>query len=183
VSIGQGPTECTVLQMADFAAMLAKDGVAYKPRLVRPAKGTPVEPEVLRKVDIQPHALMAVRNAMKAVVESGTAAKAKLPGITVVGKTGTVQVYKASSGVDSDKLSKALRDHAWFIGYAPMENPTIAFAVLIEHGGHGGSVSAPVVRKVLEVYFGIPPREDPDAPKAPVPQPPERVQVARSQAR
>jgi penicillin-binding protein 2 len=183
VSIGQGPTECTVLQMADFAAMLATGGVAYKPRLVRSSKGTPVDPEVMREVEIQPHALRVVRNAMKAVVEAGTASKARLPGITVVGKTGTVQVYKASSGVDSDKLDKAFRDHAWFIGYAPMEHPTIAFAVLIEHGGHGGSISAPVVRKVLEVYFGVPPREEPPGPKVPVPEPPERVQVARSQAR
>lgn len=183
VSIGQGPTDVTVLQMSDFAGMLATGGIAYRPRLIRIAKGTPVSPEVMRKIDIQPHALTVVRNAMKAVVESGTAAKVKLPGITVVGKTGTVQVYRASSGVDSDKLAKNLRDHAWFIGYAPMENPTIAFAVLIEHGGHGGSVSAPVVRKVLEVYFGIPPREDPDAAKPPTPQPPEKVQVARAPAR
>jgi penicillin-binding protein 2 len=106
----------------------------------------------------------------------------RLPGITVVGKTGTVQVYKASSGVDSDKLSKEKRDHGWFIGYAPMEKPTIAFAVLVEHGGHGGTISAPVVRKVLEVYFGLPPREEPSIPGAPA-HPADRTQVARAQIR
>ena len=170
VAIGQGATEVTVAQMANFASMLATGGTAYKPKLLRPEKGTPVTSELLRKIDIDPHALDVVRRAMRGVVEEGTGSKAKLPGITVVGKTGTVQVYKASSGVDSDKLAKPMRDHAWFIGYAPMENPTIAFAVLVEHGGHGGEISAPIVRKVLETYFGIPPKDEP-APRPPQPKP------------
>ena len=83
--------------------------------------------------------------------------------------------------LDSDKLAKDMRDHAWFIGYAPMENPTIAFAVLVEHGGHGGTISAPIVRKVLETYFGIPPREEP--PPRPEPAAAERIQVVRAQVR
>src|SRR5437867_3133594 len=174
--------QVTAMQMANLAAQLATGGVAYKPRIMRLARGQPVTAEVLRRVVIDPHALAVVRRAMEQVVESGTASKAKLPGITIAGKTGTVQVYKASSGVDSDKLDKKYRDHAWFIGFAPLENPTIAFAVLVEHGGHGGSISAPIVRKVLEVYFGVPPRDEPlrageHAPPAPVPA--LRVQLAR----
>lgn len=183
VSIGQGATQVTALQMGNLAAQLATGGVAFKPRIMRPARGEVVVPELLRRVEIEPHALSVIRRAMQSVVESGTASKAKLPGITVAGKTGTVQVYKASSGVDSDKLSKELRDHAWFIGYAPMESPTIAFAVLVEHGGHGGSISAPIVRKVLEVYFGLPPREEPPAPQPkPIPAQAARLQVARTHA-
>lgn len=181
VAIGQGATQVTPLQMANFAAMLATGGTAWKPRLVRPEKGAPVTPELLRRIDIDPHALDAVRRAMQNVVEGGTGGKVRIPGITVVGKTGTVQVYRASSGVDSDKLSKEQRDHGWFIGYAPMENPTIAFAVLVEHGGHGGTICAPVARKVLEVYFGVPAREEPPpAPAAPPRAPQDRIQLARS---
>jgi len=181
VSIGQGATQVTAIQMANFAATLATGGTAYRPRLIRPTKGEPVAPEVLRHVSIDPHALDTVRRAMKSVVEAGTGGRARLPGITVVGKTGTVQVFKASSGVDSDKLSKAQRDHGWFIGYAPMESPTVAFAVLVEHGGHGGNIAAPVVRKVLEVFFGLPPRWEPPEP-GPGPDE-EEVQIARAPAR
>ena len=167
VSIGQGATQVTAAQMANFAAEIATGGTAYKPKTIRPARGTPVTPELLRTVTIDPHALSVIRRSMLAVVESGTASKARIPGISIAGKTGTVQVYKASSGVESTKLSKLQRDHGWFIGYAPAENPTIAFAVLVEHGGHGGTISAPIVRKVLEVYFGVPPRPEPGEPKAP----------------
>ena len=86
-------------------------------------------------------------------VEEGTGRNAQLPGISVAGKTGTAQVFKKSAGIDADKLPKDERDHAWFVGYAPAENPEIAFAVVIEHGGHGGTTAAPVVRQVLEVFF------------------------------
>jgi cell division protein FtsI/penicillin-binding protein 2 len=67
-------------------------------------------------------------------------------------------------GVDADKQPKDERDHAWFIGYAPSEKPEIAFAIVIEHGGHGGTTAAPVARKVLEVFF-----EDRLPSKDPVP--------------
>ena len=74
--------------------------------------------------------------------------------VAVAGKTGTAQVYRHSAGIDSDLLPKEERDHAWFVGYAPADTPQIAFAVIIEHGGHGGRTAAPVVRNVLEVFFG-----------------------------
>jgi penicillin-binding protein 2 len=184
VAIGQGPTQVTVLQMANFAAMLATGGTAYRPQLLRPGRGVPTTPQILRQSSIDPHALEVVRHAMQDVVSAGTGGQVRLPGITVVGKTGTVQVYRASSGVDSDKLPKEQRDHGWFIGYAPLENPTIAFAVLVEHGGHGGTISAPIVRKVLEVYFGLPPREDAPVIRPPRPgAPAEGVQVARAPSR
>jgi cell division protein FtsI/penicillin-binding protein 2 len=86
----------------------------------------------------------------------------------VAGKTGTAQVYKHSAGIDADKLDKAERDHAWFVGFAPAEKPEIAFAVMVEHGGHGGTTAAPIVRKVLEVFFEdrLPKK---DAPRTPAP--------------
>ena len=71
----------------------------------------------------------------------------------MAGKTGTAQVYKMSAGIDADKMDKAQRDHAWFVGYAPADDPRIAFAVVVEHGGHGGTTAAPIARKVLEAFF------------------------------
>jgi penicillin-binding protein 2 len=97
--------------------------------------------------------LALIRDALADVVEEGTATKAQLGPIHVAGKTGTAQVFKKSVGVDADKQPKDERDHAWFIGYAPADNPEIAFAIVIEHGGHGGTTAAPVARKVLEVFF------------------------------
>jgi penicillin-binding protein 2 len=160
VAIGQGPMEVTALQMADMAACIANGGTIYKPVLVRPGAGQPVVPQEARRVTLSPHTLEVIRRAMWGVVnESGTGTRARVQGVEVVGKTGTVQVYKASAGVDSDKLDKKIRDHAWFVGYAPMEAPEVAFAVFVEHGGHGGTISAPIVRAVLEAHFnkGKPP--------------------------
>ena len=71
----------------------------------------------------------------------------------MAGKTGTAQVYKHSAGVPSEKLPKAERDHAWFVGYAPAEVPQIAFAVIVEHGGHGGAVAAPIARIILDYHL------------------------------
>lgn len=154
VSIGQGPMEVTVLQMANLAAAIANGGPIYRPRIVRPGRGVPVTPEPIHTLALSDKTLTAIRKAMWGVVqETGTGQRARLPNISVLGKTGTVQVFQASAGVDSDDLPKNMRDHAWFVGYAPMEHPEIAFAVFVEHGGHGGTISAPIVRKVLELYF------------------------------
>jgi penicillin-binding protein 2 len=97
------------------------------------------------------------------VVEEGTGRRASLGLISVAGKTGTAQVYKKSAGIDADKLPKDERDHAWFAGYAPADRPEIAFAVIVEHGGHGGTTAAPIVKKVLEVFFAdrLPPKTPP----------------------
>ena len=79
---------------------------------------------------------------------------------TVAGKTGTAQVYKHSAGIDADELPKAERDHAWFVGYAPVDQPRIAFAVVVEHGGHGGTSAAPIVRNVLRAFFAQAPSDE-----------------------
>ena len=75
------------------------------------------------------------------------------PEVEVAGKTGTVQVVSSSVGVDSKLLPEEFRDHSWFIGYAPADRPFIAFAVFVEHGGHGGTEAAPIARKILEAHF------------------------------
>ncbi len=185
VAIGQGPLEVTAIQMADMAACVANGGVIYRPTLVRPGAHQRVVPQEIHRVPLSPHTLAVIRRGMWGVVnQSGTGIRARVPGVEVVGKTGTVQVYKASAGVDSDKLAKEIRDHAWFVGYAPSENPEVAFAVFVEHGGHGGTISAPIVRKVLEAWFypnGVPEEKRPRM-LTPVPAPEEIPEPAPEEA-
>ncbi len=159
VSIGQGLLAVTPVQMATMISAVANGGSLVKPHLAKDANTDPT------KLPVNPATLALIRDALADVVEEGTATKAQLGPIHVAGKTGTAQVYKKSVGVDADKQPKDERDHAWFIGYAPAENPEIAFAIVIEHGGHGGTTAAPVAKKVLEVFFQdrLPP------PKEPVP--------------
>ena len=146
VSIGQGLLAVTPVQMATMVSGIATGSVPT-PHLSREGDFPP------EKLAVRPETLAVVRAALADVVEEGTGRRAQLPGISVAGKTGTAQVFKKSAGIDADKLAKEERDHAWFVGYAPAENPEIAFAVVIEHGGHGGTTAAPVVRQVLEVFF------------------------------
>jgi penicillin-binding protein 2 len=111
--------------------------------------------------------LQIVRDAMADVVNGagGTAHKAALPGITVCAKTGTAQVVgnKGSlvAGEDEDKMPEKYRDHAWLIAFAPKEHPQIAIACLVEHGGHGGSASAPAVHDVMQRFFQLYPVQEP----------------------
>jgi penicillin-binding protein 2 len=147
VSIGQGLLAVTPVQMASLVAAVANGGVVVTPHLVRGAE-TPTE-----RLQVRPETLAVIRGALADVVSTGTGRRASLGPVPVAGKTGTAQVFKKSAGVDADKLPKDERDHAWFVGYAPADDPEIAFAVVVEHGGHGGTTAAPVVRQVLEVYF------------------------------
>jgi penicillin-binding protein 2 len=111
--------------------------------------------------DSYPNAWDIVINAMTKVTQpGGTAAlafshdPAKYP---IAGKTGTAQVHAKRLGVmgeeDESDLPKEFRDHAWFIAFAPAQAPRIAIAVLVEHGGGGGAVAAPVARQVMDAYL------------------------------
>lgn len=158
VSIGQGILAVTPVQMARMIAAIAT-GKLCVPHLRR--DGPPHEPVPLA---VSPGTLALVRSALQDVVEEGTGRRAALGPISVAGKTGTAQVLKKSAGIDADKMSKEERDHAWFVGYAPAVNPEIAFAVIVEHGGHGGTTAAPIVRQVLETFFAerLPPKQGSD---------------------
>jgi len=155
VAIGQGPLNVTPLQMARMAATLANGGRKVTPHLVY--RGDTIEAaEASRRHGedgFTTRTMTALRRAMVGVVERGTGRAARVAGIKVAGKTGTAQYSSRSAGVDADELPYAIRDHAWFVGFAPAESPRIAFAVFIEHGGHGGTTAAPVARRVLERFF------------------------------
>ncbi len=161
VSIGQGAVLTTPMQLARAMAALVNGGRLIKPRIVSKVvanDGRILEerqnaPDVMRVLDIEPAILSEIRRGMIGVVEDkrGTGKRAALPessGIRVGGKTGTAQVASRESGLDHE-------DHAWFAGFAPAENPRIVVVTLIENGGHGGEVAAPVTRKVMMKYFGI----------------------------
>jgi cell division protein FtsI/penicillin-binding protein 2 len=149
-SIGQGFVQVTPLQMALVAAAVANRGTVMKPFVVKriiPPDSTPIEtqPVVFKQVLLDPEQWRWIAEGMRAAVAGagGTAHAANLPGIAVAGKTGTAE--------DPPRR----RPHAWFICYAPMDHPRIALAVVVEQGGHGGAVAAPIARHILEAFFGI----------------------------
>jgi penicillin-binding protein 2 len=161
VSIGQGALEVTPIQMAVFAAAIGNGGTLYRPHLVlsREVREGVDEEEhqdyVVRRVDMKAKTLEVIKDAMWGVVnDEGTGGRAMIAGRDICAKTGTAQVFKASRDVDADKLPKEKRDHAWFVGFAPRDDPKIAWAVFVQNGGHGGTTAAPIARAVLERFFG-----------------------------
>jgi penicillin-binding protein 2 len=150
------------VQLAFATAILANDGVAFQPHLVkeiRRASGGPLltENKQLFDLKIEPSHLQLVKGAMEAVTKpGGTAAGASYGApYRMAGKTGTAQVIAIKQGekYDAKKVSEYNRDHAWFIAFAPADKPRIALAVLAENGGHGGSTAAPIARKVMDYYL------------------------------
>ena len=163
VGIGQGYTLVTPLQLAFATATLANNGVAYQPHLVKEVQSSRssenrfIAKDPLYDLNIDPKDLDLVRRAMVAVTQpGGTAVYASLGApYQIAGKTGTAQVVAMKQGekYDAKKVDERLRDHAWFIAYAPADKPRIALAVLVENGGHGGGTAAPIARKVLDYYL------------------------------
>jgi penicillin-binding protein 2 len=163
-SIGQGYVNVTPLQMANLIATVANGGTLYRPWFVRRVEsldGTLIQeygPEKIRSLHFKESTLKYVRDALRDVVNGGggTGGAARSTLVQVGGKTGTAQVAEMRGAyVKSEQLSYFLRDHAWFVALAPVENPEIAVATLVEHGGHGGSAAAPLAKKVIEKYFSL----------------------------
>jgi penicillin-binding protein 2 len=159
VAIGQGYVTVTPLQLANMMAAVANGGKLFRPRIVskvESADGTTVReygPELIRTIQLKPDTLTRVRNALADVVKAGTGGMARTPVIEVAGKTGTAQVIEMKAAyLKSEQLAYFNRDHAWFVAYAPAQNPQIAVAVLVEHGGHGGDAAAPMAKKVFEKF-------------------------------
>ncbi|HTK59213.1 MAG TPA: penicillin-binding protein 2 [Sphingomicrobium sp.] len=147
-SIGQGYVLINPMQLAVMPARLAS-GKLLTPRLSMADKRQPIP-----RLDADPEHLEFVRKAMAAVVNgSGTAVGSKLPfeGIQMAGKTGTAQVFRL--GERGHQSNWALRDHALFISFAPVDAPRFAIGCIIEHGGFGASAAAPVVRDCMTYMF------------------------------
>jgi penicillin-binding protein 2 len=158
-SIGQGFVLVSPIQACQLMCAVANGGYFYRPMLLKQARNRETgaiktfSPERMRRITLDASALEEVRRALAGVVNEpdGTAHGARTPLAVVAGKTGTAQVI--AQKVPGRKLSESTQDHGWFISYAPADDPRIAVAVLVEHGGHGGSAAAPVAKKVIEEYM------------------------------
>jgi len=153
MSIGQGAVLVTPMQVARFMASVANGGVLWRPRLVqrveRSERGVvwADRGQVSGHVELSPVVWAFLRQSMWAVVnEGGTGAGARIPGLDIAGKTGTAQTI-AKSRADKGQ------DHAWFAAFAPAKAPEVVVVVLVERGGKGGQVAAPIARKILNAIF------------------------------
>ena len=148
-AVGQGFHDFTPLQLANYAAIIANGGVQYKPYLVD--RVVSHEDEVIfeaeaqfHRVDISDETIEILRGGMEGVTRlGGTAGFLEQLPIETAGKTGSAQVHGA------------LESHGLFVGYAPAENPEIAFAVIVEFGGTGGEVAVPIAEQIIRSYFDL----------------------------
>jgi penicillin-binding protein 2 len=153
MSIGQGALLVTPIQVARFMAAVANGGVLWKPRLVqrveRPGQGIVYSDggRVDGNVDLSPIVWAFLKESLWSVVnDGGTGAAARIPGLDVAGKTGTAQM------IANSKASRG-EDHAWFAAFAPLKDPQVVVVVLVERGGKGGQVAAPIAKKILNAIF------------------------------
>ncbi|MDD5403550.1 MAG: penicillin-binding protein 2 [Sulfuricella sp.] len=180
VGIGQGYNLVTPLQLAVATAALANNGQLMRPHLVHSIQDSKtgqislVAPETRDNWRLKPENLALVKAAMVDVMRPGGTASHAGAGAeySIAGKTGTAQVVAIKQGEKyvASRVAERNRDHALFIAFAPADKPRIAIAVLVENGGHGGSIAAPIARMVMDYYLlGKVPKEQlvPDAAEEP----------------
>jgi penicillin-binding protein 2 len=149
VAIGQGALLTTPLQVATMVAAVANGGRLVTPHLVADA---PVPAP--RPIDLPPGVLDPIRRGLWRVVnDQGTGASARVPGLEIAGKTGTVQVISQEAYQDTSSLPWERRNHAWFASYAPAAAPELVIIVFVEHGGQGSRVAAPIAKLLYERFF------------------------------
>jgi penicillin-binding protein 2 len=174
-SIGQGDITVTPLQLGLAYAALANGGTVYMPQIVRSietADGDVVQdfpPRVRKQVSVRSENLARVSDALWAVVNDpkGTAYPVRDPNLEVVGKTGTAQT---GTGIRREGEGAYFsRDHAWFAAFAPAKSPEIAVIVLVEHGGSGPTVAAPVAMQVVREWTKLQQARKAPAPKGATP--------------
>lgn len=164
ISIGQGFNLVTPLQLANIYATLGNGGTLYRPRLITQLESSDGHvikeygPEKLGALPLSPQTIQIINKALWGVVNErgGTGSVLKRKEADVCGKTGTAQVIGLPQDQKTRKakrVSADFQDHALFACFAPYGNPEIAVAVILENAGHGGSVAAPVARKVIDAYF------------------------------
>ena len=161
--IGQGYMLTTPVQLAHMGAIIGSRGKNYRPRLVSalrdPVTGTitPLAPKLIETVNVaEPQNWQVAIDGMIAVTHGGTATRAAAGAPYVIaGKSGTAQVFTVAQNekYNEKNISERLRDHAWFLAFAPAEDPKIAVAVMIENGRSGSGVAAPIARKVIDAYL------------------------------
>jgi penicillin-binding protein 2 len=187
VSIGQGQVSVTPAALAMMISTVANGGTKVTPHLVRSVDEgtgwrTVTPPAVADKVAFRPESLAALHDGLWMVVNaSGTGGRAKIPGRDVAGKTGTAQVISNEGKARAKASGRDLRDHGFFVFFAPKDNPVIAGVIYGEHNEHG-FLGAPIAKHVIETYYAkkegtplpqlpsknppAPPQTDPDSPPA-----------------
>jgi penicillin-binding protein 2 len=163
--VGQGYFLVTPLQLAHHTSILANRGKSHKPRLVT-ALRDPMTGKVRRIAPVKSEEIKSATARQWQIIMEGMAGTMKGRGTaaatagrgmtyTIAGKTGTAQVFSVGQNerYDEKTVQERLRDHSWFIAFAPAEAPRIALAVLVENGGYGSTGAAPIARKVLDAYL------------------------------
>jgi penicillin-binding protein 2 len=150
--------------MTVLISSLSNGGVKYKPEILKKIEapdGTVIRqnnPHKMGQLPFSPETMALIKEGLWKVVNSdrGTAKGARFPGIDISGKTGTAQVVsrkEEEDEIDEEDIPDHLKPHAWFVAYAPSENPKIAVAVVVEHGEHGSGAAAPIAREVIKAYL------------------------------
>jgi len=172
LAVGQGYLNTTPLQLVNLISAVSNNGIFYLPQVVERVEniyGTVLKayrPVEIGRANISENTFRIIHDALSGVVNEprGTGWVCALKGVKVAGKTGTAQVITMAQNFrkgDMDRMPLKFRDHAWFVAYAPCENPQIAIAVLVEHGGFGAAAAAPIAKKVIEKYFSLEPESPP----------------------
>jgi penicillin-binding protein 2 len=185
VSIGQGQLSVTPMSMAVMMATVANGGTRVVPRLVTAVddgqgagwQAVPPPPSPVQGPSMKPETVAALHDGLwMAVNGAGTAGRARIAGRDVAGKTGTAQVISNQGKARAGATDRDLRDHGWFVFFAPRDNPEVAGVVFAEHSEHG-YLAAPIAKYVMETYFAqkdglpLPTLKLPAPPAAPVPTP------------
>ncbi len=163
IAIGQGFNLVTPIQMAVLAAAVANGGSRYQPMIlnsIQRADGQILlerKPKLIGKLPVSRSTLDLVKLGLWRVVngENGTARGSRLEDIDMSGKTGTSQIIsrKEDDSLPDEDVPIHLRAHAWFVAFAPSEKPSIAVAVVVEHGEHGSGAAAPIAREMIKTYL------------------------------
>jgi penicillin-binding protein 2 len=161
IGVGQGYNAYTPIQLAVATATLANNGVMFRPHLVnyitdtRTGEKRFIEPQPVKTMPWKQEHIDIVKDAMVGVINEGTGARAFAGAkYQAAGKTGTAQTFSLKGGdVKTAHLQEHLRDHSWFIAYAPAEAPKIAVAILVENGGFGAQAAAPIARQIFDYYL------------------------------
>jgi penicillin-binding protein 2 len=163
MGIGQGFMLGTPLQIVNALAAVANGGTLYRPQVARALIDADshilkqYEPEVIRKLPVSPENLAIVRAGLRSAVTSGTATAINFAAVPIAGKTGTAE-YPGPR----DRQGR-LPTHAWFLAFAPYDNPQIALVVFVEGGGEGSTTAVPIAGDILKAYFHLP-KDTPLAP-------------------
>jgi penicillin-binding protein 2 len=182
ISIGQGYNLVTPLQALCLTAAVGNGGQRYEPQIVQSIKTAEgevlyeAEPVLQGRLPVSRQTLDIVKQGLREVVAGahGTAHAIDMPEVSISGKTGTAQVVsrkevpeeadteseEADTEEGETEEATELKDHAWFVAYAPSDQPRIAVAVIVEHGEHGSSAAAPIAGEIIKTYLGVMPTEE-----------------------